>query len=148
MKTTLDHVGIAVRDLEKAIAFFRDTLGLELELTEDVPPQGVRVHFMRAGSACVELVEALDSGAPLARFLEKRGPGLHHVAFRVDDIHATIADLRSRGVRLIDEEPRPGAGGALIAFIHPSSTHGVLVELNQASGVRHLGSAGLRSDAS
>ncbi|MGH9161654.1 MAG: methylmalonyl Co-A mutase-associated GTPase MeaB, partial [Vicinamibacteraceae bacterium] len=143
-KVTLDHVGIAVRDLEKAIAFFRDTLGLELELSEDVPPQGVRVHFMQAGSACVELVEALDSGAPLARFLDKRGPGLHHVAFRVDDIRATLADLRNRGVRLIDEEPRPGAGGALIAFIHPSSTHGVLVEVKQASGIRRQEASDLK----
>ncbi|MPZ16507.1 MAG: methylmalonyl-CoA epimerase [Luteitalea sp.] len=131
MKAVLDHVGIAVRDLEQAFAFFRDTLGLELELSEEVPPQGVRVHFLRAGSASLELVEPLGPSSPVAGFLEKRGPGMHHVALRVDDIRATLADLRSRGVRLIDEEPRPGAGGALIAFIHPSSTHGVLVELKE-----------------
>jgi methylmalonyl-CoA/ethylmalonyl-CoA epimerase len=136
MKVTLDHVGIAVRDLEKAFAFFRDTLGLDLELSEEVPPQGVRVHFLRAGGAWLELLEPLDSSSPIARFLETRGPGMHHVALRVEDIRATLADLRRRGVRLIDEEPRPGAGGALIAFIHPSSTQGVLVELKEVRGSR------------
>ncbi|MPY86653.1 MAG: methylmalonyl-CoA epimerase [Luteitalea sp.] len=131
MKATLDHVGIAVRNLDEALGFFRETLGLELETSEDVASHGVRVHFMRAGSGWLELLEPIGSSSPIAAFLEKRGPGMHHLALRVEDIRATLAELRTRGVRLIDEEPRRGARGALIAFLHPSSTAGVLVELTE-----------------
>ena len=131
MKVTIDHIGIAVGDLEASLAFFRDVLGLELEAPEEVPSQRVRAHFLQAGEAALELVEPTAADSPIAKFVDRRGPGLHHVALRVDDIVAALAELKARGVRLIDEAPRPGAHNSLVAFIHPSSTHGVLVELKQ-----------------
>jgi methylmalonyl-CoA/ethylmalonyl-CoA epimerase len=131
MKATIDHLGIAVSDLDASLTFFRDALGLELEVAEDVPSQRVRAHFLQAGEAALELVEPTSEDSPIATFLARRGPGLHHVALRVDDIVAALAELKARGVRLIDETPRPGAHDSLVAFIHPSSTHGVLVELKQ-----------------
>ncbi|MDE3154674.1 MAG: methylmalonyl-CoA epimerase [Acidobacteriota bacterium] len=134
MKAVIDHVGIAVRDLSEALGFYRDALGLEIEDSEEVASQRVRAHFVAAGPATLELLEATSSDSPIAKFLDKRGPGLHHITLRVDDIRAALADLQARGVRLIDHEPRPGAEGAQVAFIHPSSTHGVLVELKQAAG--------------
>jgi methylmalonyl-CoA epimerase len=134
MKATLDHVGIAVGNLDEALAFYREALGLEVEVPEDVPSQRVRIRFIPAGPGRLELVEPLTSDSPVARFLERHGPGLHHVALAVDDIHAALDELKRRGVRLIDESPRPGAGGALIAFIHPSAADGVLVELKQKAG--------------
>ena len=138
MKATLDHIGIAVRDLDEALAFYRDALGLEIELTEEVPSQRVRAHFIRVGESALELLEATAPDSPIARAVDKRGPGLHHITLRVDDIHAVLARLKARGVRLIDETPRPGAEGALVAFIHPSAAHGVLVELKQPGA--HAGS--------
>ena len=131
MKATIDHIGIAVGDLNASLAFFRDALGLELEAPEDVPSQRVRAHFLPAGEAAIELVEPTADDSPIAKFVAKRGPGIHHVALRVDDIVAALAELKAKGVRLIDETPRPGAHHSLVAFIHPSSTHGVLVELKQ-----------------
>ena len=133
MKAHLDHVGIAVRDLGAALAFYRDALGLEVEGAEDVGSQRVRAHFIPAGSASLELLEATGSESTIARYVEKRGPGLHHITLRVDDIGAALAQLKSRGVKLIDEVARPGAEGAMVAFIHPSSAHGVLVELKQSA---------------
>ena len=132
MKATIDHIGIAVGDLAESLSFFRDALGLELEAPEDVPSQRVRAHFLQAGDATLELLEATAEDSPIAKFVARRGPGLHHIALRVDDIVAALAELKSRGVRLIDDTPRPGAHDSLVAFLHPSSTHGVLVELTQA----------------
>jgi methylmalonyl-CoA/ethylmalonyl-CoA epimerase len=131
MKATIDHIGVAVADLDETLRFYRDALGLDVQPPEEVASQRVRAHFMPAGDAAVELLEATSPDSPIARFVAKRGAGLHHVALRVDDIAAALAELKARGVRLIDEAPRPGAHGALVAFIHPSSTHGVLVELTQ-----------------
>ncbi len=131
MKAILDHIGIAVSDLEASLALYRDILGLEIAAPEDVPSQRVRAHFIPAGEGLLELLEATAPDSPIARYVEKRGPGLHHVALRVDDIRAALAHLKARGVRLIDQEPRPGAHGSLVAFIHPSAAHGVLVELIQ-----------------
>ena len=131
MKVTIDHIGIAIGDLSESLRFFRDTLGLELEAPEEIPSQRVRAHFLDAGGATLELLEATSDDSPIAKFVAKRGPGIHHVALRVDDIVAALAELRATGVRLIDEVPRPGAHNSLVAFIHPSSTHGVLVELKQ-----------------
>jgi methylmalonyl-CoA/ethylmalonyl-CoA epimerase len=131
MKATLDHIGIAVSDLSEALRFYRDALGLELEPPEDVASQRVRAHFVRAGVGALELLEATAEDSPIAKYVGTRGPGLHHVALRVDDIRAALVELKARGVRLIDESPRPGAHGSLVAFIHPSSAHGVLVELKQ-----------------
>jgi methylmalonyl-CoA epimerase len=142
MKCAIDHIGIAVSSLADALAFYRDALGLEVEIPEDVPSQRVRAHFVQVDGAdaggpapvALELLEATTEDSPIAKYLARRGPGLHHIAFRVPDIVAALASLKERGVRLIDETPRPGAHGSLVAFIHPSSTHGVLVELKQAQG--------------
>lgn len=131
MKARLDHIGIAVGDLNASLAFFRDALGLELEAPEEVPSQHVRAHFLQAGDAAIELVEPTSARSPIATYIGKKGPGLHHLALEVDDIVAALAELKAKGVRLIDEEPRPGAHHSLVAFIHPSSAHGVLVELKQ-----------------
>src|SRR5687767_12070953 len=133
MKATLDHIGIAVSSLDAALAFYRDALGLEIDPPEDVASQRVRAHFIPVGEAALELLEATADDSPIAKYLAKRGPGLHHITLRVDDITAALAELKARGVRLIDEAPRPGAHGSLVAFIHPSSAHGVLVELKQAA---------------
>ncbi len=133
MKATLDHIGIAVANLEEALRFYRDALGLDIETQEEVASQRVRAHFIPTGDSALELLEATDDGSPIAKYIARRGPGLHHITLRVDDIVAALARLKSRGVRLIDETPRPGAHGSLVAFIHPSSAHGVLVELKQSS---------------
>ena len=131
MKATLDHIGIAVGDLAQALAFYRDALGLEVEPPEEVPSQRVRAHFVPVGEATLELLEPTAPDSPIAKFIEKRGPGVHHVTLRVDDLREALGRLKARGVRLIDEAPRDGAEGSLIAFVHPASTHGVLVELKQ-----------------
>ena len=137
MKATLDHVGIAVTDLAAALAFYRDALGLDVDAPEVLASQRVRAHFLPAGGATLELLEATAPDSPIAKFTARRGPGLHHITLRVDDIRAALAQLEGRGVRLIDREPRPGAEGAEVAFIHPSSAHGVLVELKQSSAGSH-----------
>jgi methylmalonyl-CoA epimerase len=131
MKAVLDHVGIAVKDLSAALAFYRDAFGLDVEAPEEVTSQRVRAHFVPVGESKLELLEATASESAIARYVDKRGPGLHHITLRVDDIDAAVGQLRSRGVRMIDEHPRPGAEGSTIAFVHPSSAHGVLIELKQ-----------------
>jgi len=131
MKAVLDHVGIAVKDLPAALAFYRDALGLNVEAPEEVVSQRVRAHFIPVGESSLELLEATAPDSPIAKYIENRGPGLHHITLRVDDINAALTQLRARGARLIDERPRPGAEGALVAFVHPASAHGVLVELKQ-----------------
>jgi len=132
MKATLDHIGIDVKDLAAALAFYRDALGLDIEGTEDVASQKVRAHFAGVGESRLELLEATAPDSPIAKFLDKRGPGLHHIPLRVDDIQAALDQLRAKGIRLIDEQPRPGAERSLVAFVHPASTGGVLVELKQS----------------
>lgn len=131
MKAFLDHVGIAVGELDAALDFYRGVLGLDVEAPEDVPSQHVRAHFIPVGESTLELLEATSGDSPIAKFVAKRGPGLHHVCLRVDDIVAALAELKAKGIRVIDEAPRPGAHHSLVAFLHPSSTHGVLVELKQ-----------------
>jgi len=133
MKATLDHIGIAVSNLDEALAFYRDALGLDVQMPEEVSSQRVRAQFIQAGQGALELLEATDQDSPIAKYVAKRGPGLHHITLRVDDISAALARLKAHGVRLIDDAPRPGAHGWLVAFIHPSSAHGVLVELKQAA---------------
>ena len=133
MRAILDHVGIAVKNVEEALAFYRDALGLHVAIPEDVASQRVRAHVIPAGQSALELLEPTSGDSVIARYVDKRGPGLHHITLRVDDIHAALEQLRARGVRLVDEQPRPGAEGALVAFIHPSAAHGVLVELKQSS---------------
>jgi methylmalonyl-CoA epimerase len=129
----IDHLGIAVPSIEEALAFYRDALGLTVSGYETVEEQGVNVAMLPVGESRVELLEPIAEGTPVSRFLQKRGPGLHHVCYSVPDIEVALERLRSRGARLIDERPRVGAGGHLIAFVHPSASGGVLVELVQES---------------
>ncbi|HYH85040.1 MAG TPA: methylmalonyl-CoA epimerase [Pyrinomonadaceae bacterium] len=125
----IEHIGIATRSLDESLAFWRDALGLEVKHTEVVEDQGVRVAMLPAGEPRIELLEPTSESSPVAKFLEKRGAGIHHIAVRVPDIRAALARLRAGGARLIDAEPRTGAGGCLVAFVHPGSTGGVLLEL-------------------
>jgi methylmalonyl-CoA epimerase len=134
VKARLDHIGIAVKDLDAALAFYRDALGLEVEAPEEVVSQRVRAHFIPVGEPALELLEATAPDSAIAKYVAKRGPGIHHITLRVDDLAATLAHLKAKGVRLVDEAPRPGAEGALVAFVHPSAAHGVLVELKQSPG--------------
>lgn len=122
------HVGVAVKRLDEALRSYR-TLGFEPESIEDVSSQGVRVAFLRTGAVRVELLESLTPEGVIARFIERRGEGLHHLAFAVADIRQEMKRLRAIGLDLVDPEPRPGAHGRLVAFVHPRSAHGVLVEL-------------------
>ena len=125
----IDHIGIATNGIEDAASIYRDALGVQVTETEEVSGQKVRVAMLPIGESRIELLEATSADSPISKFLAKRGPGIHHIALRVEDIRARLADLKSKGARLIDEEPREGAGGCLVAFIHPSSTGGVLIEL-------------------
>lgn len=123
------HIGIAVRGLDESISFYRDVLGMP-----DVPlddADGARIAGLAAGESLIELLEAESADSPIGKFVAKRGPGIHHVCFTVDDLDATLARCRHHGIRLIDEQPRIGAEGKRIAFLHPSSTSGVLVELSE-----------------
>ena len=127
--TRIAHVGIAVRALDEILPFYRDLLQLPEVPLDDA--DGARIAGLAAGDSLVELLEAERPDSPIARFVEKRGPGIHHICFAVDDLDGTLARCRAAGVRLIDEEPRMGAEGKRIAFLHPSATAGVLVELTE-----------------
>lgn len=129
MVRKIDHIGIAVRDLKEAIKFYEEMLGLKVTEIEEVADQKVRVAFLPAGDSEVELLESTTPDGPIARFIEKNGEGIQHIAFRVDNVEEKLADLKDKGVRLIDEKPRRGAGGAMIAFLHPKSTFGTLIEI-------------------
>jgi methylmalonyl-CoA/ethylmalonyl-CoA epimerase len=125
----IDHLGIAVNSIDQGKNFWTDIMGLQFEGTETVEAQKVTTAFFPVGESEVELLESTAPDGPIARYLEKKGEGIQHVAFRVDNIEAALQELKEKGVRLIDEKPRKGAGGAKIAFLHPKSTNGVLVEL-------------------
>ena len=127
----VDHIGIATPTIDQGLALWRDTLGLEPDATEEVAEQGVRVCMLPVGDTHVELLEPLTADSAVGKFLAKRGPGIHHIAIEVRDIKASLAELKNKGARLIDETPRVGAHGCLVAFVHPSSTNGVLLELVQ-----------------
>ena len=127
----IDHLGIAVRSIDEASRLYREALGLECRGTEEIPDQKVRVVFFQVGEVRIELLEPTADDSPIARFLARNGPGLHHVAYLVEDLPATLAALKAAGVRLIDEKPRAGAHGMKIAFAHPKSTDGVLTEFCQ-----------------
>ena len=131
MTGRIDHIGIAVANLDETLKVYTDILGLTLHGTETVADQKVRVAFLPVGDTEIELLESTEPDVPIAKFIEAKGQGLQHIAFRVDDIEAALAELKAKGVRLIDEKPRYGAGGAKIAFLHPKSTNGVLIELSQ-----------------
>src|SRR5258706_3261087 len=132
----LTHVGIAVKSLKNSVELFTRLLQVEKAGEEAVESQRVKLAFLDLGDTSIELTEAADPESPIAKFIEKRGEGVHHLSFEVDDIEAELARLRKEGFRLIDETPRPGAGGHLIAFIHPKSTNGVLVEICQRRAPR------------
>jgi methylmalonyl-CoA/ethylmalonyl-CoA epimerase len=134
MIKNINHIAIIVPDLEGAVAFWEGALGLKLARTESVPEEGVDVAFLPVGDSNVELLKPTVADTGVARFLEKRGPGIHHMCFEVDDIEATVAQLREHNVQLINEQPQEGHGGRKYAFVHPKSTGGVLVELYQLSG--------------
>jgi len=126
----IDHIGIVVNNLEEATALYRDTLGLTLTRIEEAPEQGVRIAFLPVGESEVEILEPIDkTSGGVAAYLEKRGECMHHLCFEVEDIEAALRELAACGVRLIDEEPKVGAHGQKMAFLHPKATHGVLIEL-------------------
>ncbi len=125
----IDHIGVAVKDLNAAIKFYEELLGLKVVDTEVVENQRVKVAFLPTGDSEVELLESTTPDGPIAKFIEKNGEGIQHIAFRVENLAEKLAELKEKGVRLIDEKPRRGAGGAMIAFLHPKSTFGTLVEL-------------------
>lgn len=127
----IDHVGIAVTDLDEAVERYRRTLRVEPSHRERIEDQGVEEVLFAVGTSSIQLVGALGPDTPVGSFLAKRGPGVHHVAYRVDDVAVALEHLRSEGVRLVDETPRPGSRGTLIAFVHPKDLEGVLVELVQ-----------------
>ena len=131
MYRKIDHIGIAVRSIDAALKVYGAGLGLGIESVEDVPDQKTRVAMIPIGESHLELLEAMEQDSPVGKFISKRGEGLHHICFQVDDLVEELTKLKTAGVRLIDESPRTGAGQCLVAFIHPSSTAGVLVELSQ-----------------
>ncbi|MDH3997477.1 MAG: methylmalonyl-CoA epimerase [Desulfuromonadales bacterium] len=129
MPQKISHVGIAVKSIEEALPFYRDTLGMEFEGSEVVAEQKVKVAFLAVGESRIELLEPTESDSPVAKFLEKNGPGVHHLAYEVSDLEQRLAELKEKGVRLIDETPRMGAHNTRIAFLHPKASGGVLTEL-------------------
>lgn len=134
MTKKINHIGVAVKSIESSLPYYRDVLGMHFEGTEEVSEQKVRVAFFAVGESRIELLEPTSPDSPVAKFLEKSGEGVHHLAYEVDDLAAVLADLKAQGFRLIDETPRCGAHGTRIAFLHPKATGGVLTELCQASG--------------
>ena len=126
----VDHVGIAVKNLDESVQFY-ESLGFKATGYEVVAEQKVKVAFLPCGDSELELLESTEPDGPIARFIEKNGPGIQHIAIRVDDIDKALEELKEKGVRLIDQTPRYGAGGARIAFVHPKATGGVLLELTQ-----------------
>lgn len=129
----IDHIAVVVDDIDASLAFWRDALGMEMTHLEEVKEQESIVAFLPTGGSEVELVKPTTETSGVAKYLAKRGPGMHHICVEVDDIHATLARLKAKGIRLINETPTLGAGGKQIAFVHPSSTSGVLVELYQSA---------------
>ncbi|MBT0664949.1 methylmalonyl-CoA epimerase [Geobacter pelophilus] len=132
MLTKINHIGVAVKSIDEALPFYRDQLGMAFKGSEEVLEQKVKVAMLQVGESKIELLEPTSPESPVAKFLEKNGPGIHHLAYEVADIVAAIAHLKKEGARMIDETPRNGAHGTLIAFVHPKSSNGVLTELCQA----------------
>ena len=131
MLTKINHIGIAVKSLDETIPFYRDQLGMTFMGIEEVAEQKVKVAMLQIGDSKIELLEPTADDSPVAKFLEKNGPGVHHVAYETEEIEAAIAHLQAKGARMIDTVPRNGAHGARIAFVHPKSSNGVLTELCQ-----------------
>jgi methylmalonyl-CoA/ethylmalonyl-CoA epimerase len=127
----VDHIGIAVKSLDESLKFYTEALGLKVEGVEEIADQKVRIAFLPLGDTEVELIESTSPDGPVAKFIESRGEGLQHIAYRVESVEEALKELKEKGVRLIDEKPRYGAGNARIAFIHPKATNGVLVEISE-----------------
>ena len=125
----INHIGIVVRDIEETLALYRDTLGLELTRVEERPEQAVNIAFLPAGESEIELLQPTTEDSGVAKFLAKRGEGIHHICLQVEDIEGALRELAEKGLQLIDEQPRQGTHGEKLAFVHPKSTHGVLLEL-------------------
>jgi len=125
----IEHIGLAVRDLEASIRYWEEVFGLKCYRVETVADQKVRTAFFKIGDTKIELLESTDADGPVARFIEKKGEGVHHIAFAVDNLEAALQSVQKKGINLIDPQPRPGAEGLEIAFLHPKSTYGVLTEL-------------------
>jgi methylmalonyl-CoA epimerase len=125
----IDHIGIAVTNMQESLSFWETSLGIEPHGIQEVPEQKLRTAFLPVGDTEIELLESTSADSSVAKFIEKHGEGLHHIAIRVDNIEVALAELKAKGIQLIDETPRNGAGGARIAFVHPRATHGVLLEL-------------------
>jgi methylmalonyl-CoA/ethylmalonyl-CoA epimerase len=137
MLSTIDHVGMAVEDIDSALALYRDALGMPLVHRETITEQGVHAALLDVGDCHVELLQPLGPETAVGKFLSRRGPGLHHVAYRVDDVEQSLAALAAAGLRLIDERPRRGIRDSLVAFLHPTSTGGVLTEIVQPAPESH-----------
>jgi methylmalonyl-CoA/ethylmalonyl-CoA epimerase len=129
--TVIDHIGVAVKSIEGALKFWEGALGIKCTGVEEVAEQKVKTAFLPVKDTEVELLEPTADDSPVAKFIEKKGEGIHHLAIRVPDLEKALSELKEQGVRLIDEKPRKGAGGALIAFIHPAATGGILLELSE-----------------
>lgn len=129
MITNIEHIGIAVKDLDQSIKFYEDFLGTKCYAVEEVADQKVKTAFFKVGRTKIELLEGTSSESPITKFIEKRGEGVHHIAFAVDDIKSKLIELKAKNIQLIDSEPRLGAEGLQVAFIHPKATNGVLTEI-------------------
>ena len=129
--TVVDHIGIAVKSIDDALAFWQSALGVKCTGVEEVEEQKVKTAFLPIGDTEIELLEATSDESPVAKFIEKKGEGIHHLAIRVENLEAALAELKEKGIRLIDETPRYGAGGAKISFVHPKSTGGILLEISE-----------------
>ena len=127
----IDHIGVATKSIDDVASFYIDGLGLEIDHKVEVPDQKVMTAFLQVGETWIELLEGTSDDSPIAKHVEKRGAGVHHICYEVDDINAALAQLKAKGFKLVDETPRVGAHGKLIAFVHPKSSGGVLVELSQ-----------------
>ena len=130
MMKKIDHIGIAVNSLEESIPLYRDVMGMHLHAVEEVAEQKVKVAMFEVGDVHIELLEPTSPDSPIAKYLEKNGPGMHHICYEVEDVDASLGEMGAKGVRLIDQASRPGAGGKRVGFLHPKSTGSVLVELN------------------
>lgn len=132
----VDHIGIAVKKLEDTIPYYTDTLGLKLLHIEEVETEAVRVAFIDSGNVKIELLEPMSSESAIHSFIEKKGEGIHHIAFGVEGIESRMNELREKGIRILNEQPKMGAGGAQVAFLHPKSSFGVLYELCDKTGLK------------
>jgi len=131
--TVVDHIGVAVKSIEESLKFWEDVMGVKCVDVEEVEEQKVKTAFLPLKDTEIELLEGTSEESPVSKFIEKKGEGIHHIALRVDNLEEALAELKEKGVRLIDEKPRDGAGGCRIAFVHPKSTGGILLELSERS---------------